>query len=485
MKAKRGQVALYLVLTLVAITVLVLMNVGDFLAVTAKNRAMNAGDAVALAVAGHQRDLLNRIGEANLRHLGAVLDRSRRSDLPADERERLLEEARKVCRETTDEQRRLCFFGPLDGIVLGNDWARRNGITLADPEAEEVLRQHVIDIRTGYQMAPEQFPEPWEGAWAEYATALETALGNELLAAPDNIDFIDAAGGHLLLNAQFYNAIAGRNWCWFHFHAPGVLERYSSFRDWGPLPAADDATRLRRSCNSEIYSLHLELRVGSALDLFGVEGICRLTGCDAADVRDSVLVGDPEQVWFFYDSTDSGLWRKWWEIDPEGNAWNEGFGLPVMGTVKPEYDVRGCAAVCRVMNRIPDVVFSGEARANRWTAAAKPFGLVLDGEGNLDENGLVLPRFDAVRLVPWDSVGGRDEERPDLSMVNHVRHHVCAYLENGVSALSSGCFHCDQLRWWERESNREEARRWLKYNAGTCRRPVGSGHFHGGTAHGH
>ena len=145
----------------------------------------------------------------------------------------------------------------------------------------------------------------------------------------------------------------------------------------------------------------------------------------------------------------------------------------------------GCAAVCRVMNRIPDVVFSGEARANRWTAAAKPFGLILDDEGNLAENGFVLPRFDAVRLVPWDSVGGRDEERPDLSMVNHVRHHVYAYLENGVSALSSGCFHCDQLRWWEHESNREEARRWLKYNAGTCRRSVSSGHFHGGTAHGH
>ena len=51
---RRGQVALYLEMTLVAITFLVLMNVGAYLGVSAKNRAMNAGDAAALAVAKYQ-----------------------------------------------------------------------------------------------------------------------------------------------------------------------------------------------------------------------------------------------------------------------------------------------------------------------------------------------------------------------------------------------------------------------------------------------
>ena len=51
MKGRDGQVALYLVMVLVAIAFLVFMNVGAFLAVTARNRTMNAGDAAAVAVA--------------------------------------------------------------------------------------------------------------------------------------------------------------------------------------------------------------------------------------------------------------------------------------------------------------------------------------------------------------------------------------------------------------------------------------------------
>ena len=62
MKAKPGQVALYLVLVLVAITVLAIMNVGVYLSVATKNRAMNAGDAAALATARRQGELLNEIG---------------------------------------------------------------------------------------------------------------------------------------------------------------------------------------------------------------------------------------------------------------------------------------------------------------------------------------------------------------------------------------------------------------------------------------
>ena len=43
MKARRGQVVVYLALALLAIVVLTLMNVGAYLAVSAKNRTMNAG----------------------------------------------------------------------------------------------------------------------------------------------------------------------------------------------------------------------------------------------------------------------------------------------------------------------------------------------------------------------------------------------------------------------------------------------------------
>lgn len=461
MTARRGQVALYLVMVLVGIVFLVLMNVGTYLAVTAKNRAMNAGDAAALAVARHQAELLNEIGRLNLAHVKAVLANDTNE-----------------CQRVMDEQRRLCFLGPLDGIRIGNEWAKRNGITLVDEEAEQVLRQHVIDIRIGYEQDVEQFPEPWEGAWEEYARALETAIGEGVYAAPDNIDFIDAAGGHLLLNAQFYNAIAGRNWCWFHFNAPGIVESYGGFRDWGPLPVADAETRLRMCANSEIYSLHLMARIGSARTLLGEERLRELSGCTVEDLRNAVLVNDETQVWYFFGRDD--LWRTWWEIDPDGD-----YRLPVVGKVKPEYDVRGCAAVCRVMNKVPDVVLDAGDRKNRWTAAAKPFGLVLDDRGELLYDGLVLSVFTDVRLVPWDSVGGRDTERPNLSMVTHVRKHLPTYLQNGSPGLSSGCYYCDQLRLWELPSLHAEARNWLKFNSQTCIRAVHAGGHRGGTPHAH
>ena len=51
MKGRRGQVALYLVLVLVAICLLAVMNVGTFLGVSARNTTMNGGDAASLAAA--------------------------------------------------------------------------------------------------------------------------------------------------------------------------------------------------------------------------------------------------------------------------------------------------------------------------------------------------------------------------------------------------------------------------------------------------
>ena len=288
MRRRSGQVALYLVMTLLAVTFLVLMNVGAYLAVTAKNRAMNAGDAAALAVARHQGELINRIGALNVEHLKAALD--------DDERR---------CGEIAADQMRICLLEPLDGIGIGNELALRNGAK-ADEGMTELLKQHVIDIRSQYQNNPEMYPEAWEGAWEEYAGRLELSVGAGVIAGPDNIDFVDAATGHLLLNKLFYHAVGGRNWCWFHFNAPGLLDSYSGFRDWAPLPAASDEVRRRRCVNSEVYSLNLDRRVGSARDLLGDELIMKLTGASLSDIENSYMITNRTQAWFFYDST---RWR--------------------------------------------------------------------------------------------------------------------------------------------------------------------------------
>lgn len=493
MKARNGQVAVYLALVLVAVCVLAVMNVGVFLSVRAKNHAMNAGDAAALAVAQYQGELLNRIGNINLAHLKAVCDRSQAKGLTPEERQARLDNARNACLQLMDEQRRICFLEPLGGIRIANEWAQRNGITIPDKEAEDILREHVGDILNGYALDPEQYHEPWEGAWREYAMRLEVEIEGGIIAAPDNIDFVDASHDHYLLNAQFYNAIAGRNWCWFHFNAPGLLENYSGFRSWPQLPLVDEETLRIRCCNSEIFSLHLKSCLGSAIGLLSREMVKNLTGLSDQDLDDSVLVNDTDQVWYFYDwgpsdeNYDYRVWRPWYEIDPEANEYNEGRGFPVVGKVKPEYNVRGCSANCRVRIPIPNIVSEGGVRSVSWIGAAKPFGTVENEDGVVDVvtalKGLVLPSFNDVRLVPLDSVGGSDTERPNLDMVRHIRDHLAEYLRSGTT--STGCFYCMQLRQWERQIFREEGILWLKFNAGSCVRSTGPGTARGGTSHGH
>ena len=459
---RRGQVALYLVMTLVAITFLVLMNVGAYLAVTAKNRAMHAGDAAALAVAKHQGELLNRIGRLNVEHL--------RSALKNDERR---------CMEIKEEQMRACLLDPLEGIRIGNDAARQNG---AKPNLGmlEILKQHVIDIRNNYVHNPELYPPAWDGAWEEYAQRLELALGDGIVAGPDNVDFVDAATGHFLINALFYHAVAGRNWCWFHFNAPGLLDSYTSFRDWAPLPSASDEIRRRRCANSEVYSLNLDVRTGSARHILGDELIMKLTGASLSDIESSHMITNATQTWFFYDTS---RWRGWWEMDPNG-IWN----FPVVGKVKEEYDVRGCAAVCRIVRSTQSLLYGGDRYDARWAAAAKPFGTVEGMDGKLSAvtelKGFVVPAFSDAMLVPLDSVGGRDYSTADIDWMLHLREHLPLYLDCGPSALP-GCYYCSQLKSWELESLRSEAQRWLKLNSGSCIRSTGGVSGQGGTPHGH
>ena len=475
MKARVGQVALYLVLVLVAITVLVMSNVGTFLAVTAKNRAMNAGDAAALAVAKKQAELLNRIGTLNLLHLQIALD-------AGDGREEDLRAAREKCEEKVSEQRRICFLEPLDAIALGSAAAQANG-ALPNDEMVEILKQHVIDVRTQYATTPDLYPPPWEGAWEEYAQRLEVALGGTVCAGPDNVEFIDDAKGHPLLDRGFYDAVAGRNWCWFLYSGRGLLDSYSGFRDWAPLPRADDATRLNRCANSEVYSLHLVPRTGSALALFGAPLVMRLTGATRAQVEDAALLRDEAQTWFCYDTSEAGYWRTWREIDPSGD-WQ----FPVVGPARPEYDVRGAAAVCRVTLDVPNLLESGEDRVAAWSAAAKPFGTVENERGGTDVvtalGGLVTPAFGQVRLVPIDAVGGKDTASADAEWMRHVREDLPAYLANGPDSLQA-CFYCRQLVSWERPLLRQQGRDWLRLNSGSCSRPTGGGSGRGGTRHGH
>ena len=462
MMARRGQVAVYLIMVLVAVCFLMLMNVGAYLAVSAKNKATNAGDAAALAVAKRQGELLNTIGKLNVEHLEAAA---------RDDEER--------CREIETEQMQLSLLGPVDCIGLGNEAARKNGADRSD-RMRDILAQHAIDIRNYYVNNPDLYPEAYEGAWEAYAQKIEVAIGGGIWAGPDNIEFLDAWGGHTLLTKNFYNAIDGRNWCWFYFH-PGILDSYSTFRDWAPLPSSDMGVRRRRCVNSEIYSLHLKVTTGSAVTLLGTNLIARLTGAGMEEIAGSKELRNPLHKWFFYDES---RWRKWREIDPVES------GFPVMGCVKREYDVRGCAAGCRVERSYVKLTGVGE-RKTVWPSAAKPFGTVEDEEGEVGVvtslgGGFVVPAFAKAGLVPVDSISdGGCLSTADPDWMEHVKKHLAGYLQNGPSNLS-GCWYCQQLAKWERPSFRQIGKTWLKYHSGECARsgecgPCGSG----GTAYGH
>ncbi len=462
MTVRRGQVALYLVLVLVALTFLFLMNVGAYLGVSARNKTMNAGDAAALAVAHRQGELLNEVGEMNVRHLKAALDGDA-----------------ETCAEIAEAQVRTVFLGPLDGIQLGNEAAKKNGAE-SDAGMAEILKRHVSDIRLYYETNPDAYPEPWEGAWEEYAKTLEAAIATGIWAGPDNIDFMDGADDHFLLNPAFYEAIAGRNWCWFFFNTAGLLDTYSSFRDWAPLPAADAETREARAYNSEVYSLNLRRVRGAAVDLLGTNVIRRLTGATEAEIAASPLLADCAQAWFFYDT--NGFWRAWREISVDA-------GFPVMGAVRPEYDVLGAAAVCRATRTFSTLVRDATTKTSVWSAAAKCFGTLEGEDGDLAcvtaLRGFVAGGFTDVRLVPLDAVGGSDLSTADPDWMTHVHDHLGPYLLSGPGLFPS-CWYCQQLVDWEKPNLRSTGSRWLKHHSSSCSRPSSGGSGgRGGSAHGH
>ncbi len=471
MKSRPGQIAIFLAFALVALTLLILLNVDTFLSVRAKNRVQNAGDAAALAASRKQGSLINEIGRLNIAHLVAAA-----------------KSETNLCREIVMEQRRLALLGPVEALRLANDAAKANGMETRR-EFGEILKRHIADIRLVYSGGDggegDPYPEPYPGAWTEYASRIESVIGEGLATGPDNMEFYDAAKGHLLLNRQFYFAIAGRDWCWFFFNCYGVLQSYSDWHDWAPLPAR----RENSMDNSEIFSLHVTASPFAMTDLFTREELLALIerysdeGVTAEDIEKSDLLSDPAEPWFRYEPWS---WSRWFNgCRLAGDE--DGGEFPLAGEIKEEYNVRGCASICRCQNRISTVAVDSEPDFT-WSAAAKPFGTLQDAEGSLAPvtalRNFIVPALSDVRLVPLDSVGGEDLATADYNWVVHIREHLFGYLEKGPRS-NGGCFYCRQLRVWERDSFRREGVRWLKHNSGSCRRGNGGGGGHGGTSHGH
>ncbi len=462
LSGRRGQIAIVFILLIAVLALLAAMNADVFLSVLKKNRMQNAGDAAALAAARSQGMLLNDIGRLNLERVEAILE----GDFEG-------------AAEKLAKQDWLRLVGPIEGpLYAAQAAARENGAPVNEGMAK-ILRMRANALRMyGASLDPEA-----KTRLELYATALENSIDGTggIAAGPDNMIMFDFdPDGHMLYRKDFYDAVVGLNWCWFHFYAPDLLDAHCSRSDWArlPDPGAFDALG-----NSEVFPLGVSMRPADIVAAVGADNLADAlhdAGLAAYWTADMIASNDvlraSTNVWCFYDS-------RW-------DGWESAMDLKefMAGDVKDEYDVEGASAVVRVIDDFEPASPSAGSRTVVWTAAAKPLGCIVDQTGARHKctayGRLVLPSFTAARLIPVDAATGSSGETADLPWMMHVFIHLPQYFRSGPRR--DGCTWCEALRKWEQGVFRQRGRLWLSLNSHTCLRPRSGGvHRSGGRRHGH
>ena len=467
---KSGQALIFLLMVMVILVFAVLWNVDIHKIIALKSRSQHAGDAAALMAARWQGITLNIVGNLNVMQAVAI------SEGDAD-----------ALAAITNIQKRLCFTGPLIALEAAQQAAKNNGI-YENPAFSERLRAHAERVREDYTHLTDGsgnmlFPEPYEGAWEEYAAMLESVANNGVAAGPDNVHFYsDLAGDHTLLDQSFYGAVASSYWCWFYPHQLGLLENYVNHQSWPALPPIEN----RFFENAEIFGLWLSSQ-SAPLATMATEGdtFREMLETLAADrnlgtITTNALAADA--VWFVYDPE---RWGPWNAMDTTGAN-----RFPLTGSLKPEYNYTGADAVVRIIAEDSSILTPNQtAPSVVWTAAAKPFGYLHNRE-RPNSYALVLPAFHEVALIPVDAATGSAGGSYDIAWRNHIEMHLEPYVASGTAALEPGCYYCQQLTHakWENPAFRHRGRLWLSQNSHLCVLPPPSGpgpRRGGGTRRGH
>lgn len=466
---RSGQAVVFLLLAFTALVFVLLLNVDLHRIIQRKDQTQNAGDAAALAAARWEGSTLNLVGELNLLHAIA-----------------LTAQERAAVDAITNMQARLCFTGPMAGLFAAQVAAKQNHIYV-DQEMTALLMEHAATVRSQYGAGVDgelAYPEPWPGGWAEYADMIQQVASEGIAAGPDNAQFFaDPESEHPLLKKAFYDAVLGKNWCWFFLNTPGLLESYSSFHDWPPLPEPDAAAY----ANSEIFGLGIQPSVIPLRYYFDPETLAELIS--RAGLRSPSLqllaasnVMDSFETWYFYDKSK---WTEWTLISADSED-----PFPAAGPVRPEYDYEGADTVLRVYATVdrmtPNIEGGNQSDKVVWTAAAKPFGyLEAPSEKTRPDAAanFVLPAFRNVRLIPVDAASGADNSTSDVEWIRHIRSHLPVYVNTGPQPAS--CRYCVALGLWEPAAFRKEGVDWLETNSGLCRIPTGGGGHGGSRRRGH
>lgn len=467
-RKRAGQTVVFFLMVLVILTFVVIWNFDLHKIVHVKAVSQNGGDAAALMAARWQGITLNMIGDLNIMHALALSTGDVESEVAI-----------------TNIQARLCFVGPMIAFMASQQAAKNNGV-YRNPDYDDFLREHAMQVRTDYPRITGQdgemlFPEPYEGCWQEYADMLDLIADEGVAAGPDNVHFYgDHAGGHMLLNMGFYEAIASMNWCWFFNNAPGLLEGYQNFFPcwWTELPPIPRVEPI----NSEVYGLGLTrftTRLEGLTDFETVSGFAQGRNLGGGLTTNGMQT---MATWYCY----GGNWGEWDKMNPYGED-----AFPIAGPVRDEYNYSGADAAVRVETRTDRLTpgTGGKPVTNKitWSAAAKPFGHLNDSD-RPNSFGVVLPAYHDVRLIPVDAASGSGSGGYNLEWRKHIEDHLPLYYENGPGGLPS-CGYCSSLRTWENASFRQSGVDWLsKYSYKCIARGGGGGGGGGrggGTRRGH
>jgi hypothetical protein len=464
-RPRRGQIMIFAILALVILVFVALWNFDLHKIIAVKAISQNAGDSAALAAARWQGQTLNLIGDLNILQAAA-----------------LMRGEPETAATIADLQARLCYVGPMIGFLAAQQAAKNNGIYV-NTDFTDRVRDHALTVRTFYPLAtgPSDqplFPEPFPDAWAEYSGMIEAVAANGIAAAPDNARFYtDYGGDHTLLDPDFYDAIAGRYWCWFYFNHPGLLSSYSRYTDWPPLPPT---FTFAQPINSEFFSLDLvRLDLTDDMAVFEVmDSLREERGLSSTLIIATNLTG-VTAAWYAYAPD---RWTAWDAISPTNNP-----SFPLAGPVRPEYNYAGADAAIRIQNTVPRRSPGAPSSTLLWSAAAKPFGSLGSEPQRPDAAGLVLPAFHDVRLIPVDASSAPAGGAFNIAWRIHIEQHLPGYMQSGpqASSVDSSCGYCRQLITWEDPSFRSGGRSWLASNSNTCDIAGGPGSPGGGTRRGH
>ena len=470
---------IFIIMVVVILAFVALWNFDLHKVLYVKSISQNAGDSAALAGARWQAITLNLIGDLNVMQAVA-----------------LTQGDTNQAAEINDMQARLCYVGPMIGLEGAQQAAKNNGI-FNNSRFTARLQQHATEVFTDYRATGADgrmaFKEPYKDCWTEYAAMIEAVALGGVAVGPDNARYYsDNTGGHMLLTLDFYDAVAGADWCWFYHHAYNLLQSYVDYHTWPPLPPV---IPVPDPINCEYFGLGLQRQ-----DLIGdAEAVAMMNQAredrSLSTVSISNSVGSMTSAWYCYDWD---IWGTWDSISASGGA-----GFPAVGLVKPQYDYAGADVATRVMaeaSRLtpgsnPNRSFltwdrdasppSSPASKITWTAAAKPFGYLETGSTSVKPNayGLVIPAFREVRLIPLDASSAPVGGAFDLDWRDHIETHLAGYLESGTT--KGDCWYCQQLVVWDNPGFRQTGIEWLRWNSGSCQTSGGGGGRGGGARRGH